>query len=55
LKRRHSPPLYGRACGTLLIYSLRSIILFANMDISITKIYLDTSILAKNIMGQREH
>jgi hypothetical protein len=29
--------------------------LFANMDIFITKIYLDTSILAKSIIGRREY
>jgi hypothetical protein len=37
------------------IYSLRPILLFANMDVSITKIYLDTSILAKSTMGRREY
>jgi hypothetical protein len=36
-------------------YSLRPIILFANTDISNTKIYLDTSILAKSNMGWREY
>jgi hypothetical protein len=36
-------------------YSLQPILLFANTDISITKMCLDTSILAKNIMGQREY
>jgi hypothetical protein len=42
-------------------YSLRSILLFANTDVSTTKICLDTSILAntsvlvKSNMGQREY
>jgi hypothetical protein len=36
-------------------YSLRPIILFANTDISITKMYLDTSTLAKSIMGRRKY
>jgi hypothetical protein len=35
-------------------YSLRPILLFANMDVSTTKRYLDISVLAKNIMGRRE-
>jgi hypothetical protein len=37
------------------IYSLRPILLFANTDVSITKMCLDTSILAKNNMGRRGH
>jgi hypothetical protein len=36
-------------------YSLRSILLFANTDASTTKMCLDTSILAKSIMGRREY
>jgi hypothetical protein len=36
-------------------YSLRSILLFANTDVSTTKICLDTSILAKSIMDRREY
>jgi hypothetical protein len=36
-------------------YSLRPILLFANTDVSITKICLDTSTLAKSIMGRREY
>jgi hypothetical protein len=35
-------------------YSLRPILLFTNADVSITKMCLDTSILAKSIMGRRE-
>jgi hypothetical protein len=37
------------------IYSLQPILLFANMDVSITKMCLDTSILTKIIIGQREY
>jgi hypothetical protein len=36
-------------------YSLRSILLFVNMDICTTKMCLDTSTLAKSIMGRREY
>jgi hypothetical protein len=36
-------------------YSLRPILLFANMDISSSKICLDTSILVKSNMGRREY
>jgi hypothetical protein len=36
-------------------YSLRPILLFAYTDASITKICLDTSRLAKSIMGWREY
>jgi hypothetical protein len=36
-------------------YSLRPILLFANTDVSTTKMCLDTSILAKSIMGRREY
>jgi hypothetical protein len=35
------------------IYSLWPILLFSNMDISTTKMCLDTSTLAKSIMGRR--
>jgi hypothetical protein len=38
-----------------IMYSLRLILLFANTDISTNKICLDTSILAKSIMGRREY
>jgi hypothetical protein len=38
-----------------LYYSLRPILLFANTDVSITKMCLDTSILAKSIMDRREY
>jgi hypothetical protein len=34
---------------------LRPILLFANTDVSTTKMCLDTSILAKSIMGRREY
>jgi hypothetical protein len=37
------------------IYSLRPILLFAKMDVSITKICLDTSILVKSNVGPREY
>jgi hypothetical protein len=37
-----------------LRYSLRLILLFANADVSMTKMCLDTSTLAKSIMGRRE-
>jgi hypothetical protein len=40
---------------TEISYSLRPILLFANTDVSITKMYLDTSILVKSIMGGREY
>jgi hypothetical protein len=36
-------------------YSLRPILLFANTDISTTKICLDTFTLAKSIMSRREY
>jgi hypothetical protein len=36
-------------------YSLLPILLFTNMDVSITKMCLDTSILAKSNMSQREY
>jgi hypothetical protein len=42
-------------CRTRILYSLRSILLFANTDVSTTKIYLDISILVKSIMGRREY
>jgi hypothetical protein len=38
-----------------VLYSLRSILLFANMDVFIIKIYLDTFILAKSIIDRREY
>jgi hypothetical protein len=38
-----------------LYYSLRPILLFTYTDVSITKMCLDTSILAKSIMGRREY
>jgi hypothetical protein len=36
-------------------YSLRSILLFTNMDVSTTKMCLDTFVLAKSNMGRREY
>jgi hypothetical protein len=41
--------------ATETCYSLRSILLFVNTDVSTTKMCLDTSILAKSIMGRREY
>jgi hypothetical protein len=41
-------------CHVQLCYSLRSILLFANIDVFTTKIYLDIFILAKSIMNRRE-
>jgi hypothetical protein len=38
-----------------IFYSLRLILLVANMDVSKTKMYLDTSILVKTNMDQREY
>jgi hypothetical protein len=63
------PPAPARPCrrleylpstsrSSLLIetcYSLWPILLFANTDVSTTKMCLRTSILAKDIMGQREY
>jgi hypothetical protein len=40
-----------RASSTKPIYSLRPILLFANTNVSIIKMCLDTSVLAKSIMG----
>jgi hypothetical protein len=37
-----------------IVYSLRPILLFVNMDISRHILVTDTSILAKSIMDQRE-
>jgi hypothetical protein len=48
-------PLSMRACVVIVKYSLRSIILFANMDVSTTKMCLDTSMLTKSIMSRREY
>jgi hypothetical protein len=36
-------------------YSLRPILLFVNMNVSTTKMCLDTSVLAKSNMGRREY
>jgi hypothetical protein len=36
-------------------YSLRPILLFANMDVPTTKMCLDTSVLAKSITGRRKY
>jgi hypothetical protein len=44
-----------RGIFTNFCYSLRPILLFANMDVSSTKMCLDTSILVKSIMGRREY
>jgi hypothetical protein len=38
-----------------LFYSLGPILLLANTDVSTIKMCLDTSILAKSIMGRREY
>jgi hypothetical protein len=45
----------SRPLRSIKSYSLRPIILFANTDVSITKMCLDTSILAKSNMGRREY
>jgi hypothetical protein len=37
------------------MYSLRSILLFINMDVSSSKMWLDTSVLAKSNMCRREY
>jgi hypothetical protein len=44
---------YGVFLVLQVSYSLRFILLFANTDVSTTKIYLDTSIVTKSIIGQR--
>jgi hypothetical protein len=49
----HHPCMH--ACVVIVKYSLRSIILFANMDVSTTKMCLDTSMLTKSIMSRREY
>jgi hypothetical protein len=36
-------------------YSCQPILLFTNTDVSTTKMYLDTSILEKSIMGRKEY
>jgi hypothetical protein len=36
-------------------YSLRPILLFVNTDVSIIRMCLDTSVLAKSIMGRRKY
>jgi hypothetical protein len=41
--------------GSTVIYFLWSILLFTDTDVFYTKIYLDTSILAKSNMDQREY
>jgi hypothetical protein len=51
---RRGRPLFFLS-NRVFYYSLRPILIFANTDISITKIYLDTSILEKSIMGRREY
>jgi hypothetical protein len=38
-----------------LIYSLQPIILFASMDVSRHILVIDTSVLTKSNMGQREY
>jgi hypothetical protein len=45
----------AKARRSKISYSLRTIILFTNTDVSTIKIYLDISILAKNIMGRRKY
>jgi hypothetical protein len=47
--------IYGEKMELINIYFFRPILLFANTDVSTTKMYLDTSTLAKNIMGRREY
>jgi hypothetical protein len=39
---------------TILFYSLRPIILFANIDVSRHILVIDISVLAKSNMGRRE-
>jgi hypothetical protein len=46
-------PFCVLSCG--LFYSLRPILLFANMDVPTTKMCPDTSTLAKSIMDRREY
>jgi hypothetical protein len=38
-----------------MLYSLRPILLFANIDVSRHILVVDTSILAKSNMGRREY
>jgi hypothetical protein len=46
---------YDFRCSSIWsVVFLRPILLFANTDVSTTKTYLDTSILAKSIMDRRE-
>jgi hypothetical protein len=47
--------LCSKDIGDKIQYSLRPILLFANMDVSTTKMCLDTSIWAKSIMDRREY
>jgi hypothetical protein len=44
-------PCWSQPCTIIEWYSLRPILLFDNTDVSTTKMCLDTSILAKSIMG----
>jgi hypothetical protein len=44
----------GSSSSVAKQYSLRPILLIANTDVSITKMCLDTSMLAKSIMIRRE-
>jgi hypothetical protein len=48
-------PLVGVCFIRSIDYSLRPILLFANTDVSTTKICLDITILAKGIMDRREY
>jgi hypothetical protein len=46
---------YKEIASCKKLYFLRLILLFANTDVSTTKMCLDISILAKSIMSQREY
>jgi hypothetical protein len=50
-----NPYLFHITHGIETKYSLRPILLFANTDVSTTKMCLDTSILVKSNMGRREY
>jgi hypothetical protein len=56
----YSYNMYCPICGSFCIkwfysYSLRPILLFVNMNVFTTKMCLNTSILAKSIIGRREY
>jgi hypothetical protein len=50
----HTASYFSVHCE-LIFYSLRPILLFTNIDIFITKMYLDTSILAKSNMSRTKY